>query len=320
MPIPATKFIWFNGKLVPWEKATVHVLAHALHYGSSVFEGVRAYETSRGVAIFRLRDHTRRLLDSAKIYRMTMPYSAEQLNEACRQVIAANGLTRGAYIRPLAFRGYGEIGVTPKNEPPTEVAIAAWEWGRYLGHESEAEGVDVCVSSWQRVAPNTLPALAKAGGNYLSSQLIGAEARRLGFAEGIGLAPDGTLSEGSGENLFLVKDGVLMTPALAHSVLGGITRDTVFRLARERGLEVREAALPRELLYIADEAFFTGTAVEITAIRSVDRIPVGNGRRGPVTEALQSAFFGLFSGQTPDKWGWLDRVDMQAERTAAAGG
>jgi branched-chain amino acid aminotransferase len=320
MPIPATKFIWFNGKLVPWEKATVHVLAHALHYGSSVFEGVRAYETSRGVAIFRLRDHTRRLLDSAKIYRMTMPYSAEQLNEACRQVIAANGLTRGAYIRPLAFRGYGEIGVTPKNEPPTEVAIAAWEWGRYLGHESEAEGVDVCVSSWQRVAPNTLPALAKAGGNYLSSQLIGAEARRLGFAEGIGLAPDGTLSEGSGENLFLVKDGVLMTPALAHSVLGGITRDTVFRLARERGLEVREMALPRELLYIADEAFFTGTAVEITAIRSVDRIPVGNGRRGPVTEALQSAFFGLFSGQTPDKWGWLDRVDMQSARTAAAGG
>jgi branched-chain amino acid aminotransferase len=320
MPIPATKFIWFNGKLVPWEKATVHVLAHALHYGSSVFEGVRAYETSRGVAIFRLRDHTRRLLDSAKIYRMTMPYSAEQLNEACRQVIAANGLTRGAYIRPLAFRGYGEIGVTPKNEPPTEVAIAAWEWGRYLGHESEAEGVDVCVSSWQRVAPNTLPALAKAGGNYLSSQLIGAEARRLGFAEGIGLAPDGTLSEGSGENLFLVKDGVLMTPALAHSVLGGITRDTVFRLARERGLEVREMALPRELLYIADEAFFTGTAVEITAIRSVDRIPVGNGRRGPVTEALQSAFFGLFSGQTPDKWGWLDRVDMQSARTAATGG
>lgn len=320
MPIPATKFIWFNGKLVPWEKATVHVLAHALHYGSSVFEGVRAYETSRGVAIFRLRDHTRRLLDSAKIYRMTMPWTAEQLSEACRQVIAANGLTRGAYIRPLAFRGYGEIGVTPKNEPPTEVAIAAWEWGRYLGHESEAEGVDVCVSSWQRVAPNTLPALAKAGGNYLSSQLIGAEARRLGFAEGIGLAPDGTLSEGSGENLFLVKDGVLMTPGLAHSVLGGITRDTVFRLARERGLEVREAALPRELLYIADEAFFTGTAVEITPIRSVDRIPVGNGRRGPVTEALQSAFFGLFSGQTPDKWGWLDRVDMQAARAAAAGG
>jgi branched-chain amino acid aminotransferase len=319
MPIPATKFIWFNGKLVPWEKATVHVLSHALHYGSSVFEGVRAYETSRGVAIFRLREHMRRLLDSAKIYRMSMPFTAEQLSEACRQVVSANGLARGAYIRPLAFRGYGEIGVTPKNEPPTEVAVAAWEWGRYLGHESEEQGVDVCVSSWHRVAPNTLPALAKAGGNYLSSQLIGAEARRLGFAEGIGLAPDGSLSEGSGENLFLVKDGVLMTPGLAHSVLAGITRDTTLRLARERGLEVRECALPRDLLYIADEAFFTGTAVEITPIRSVDRIPIGNGRRGPITELLQSAFFGLFNGQTPDKWGWLDRVDMQAARTVAAG-
>ena len=310
MPIPATQYIWFNGKLVPWEKATVHVLAHALHYGSSVFEGIRAYQTHRGVAIFRLREHTRRLLDSAKIYRMTLPFSAGQLDEACRQVIAANGLARGAYIRPVAFRGYGEIGVTPKNEPPTEVAVAAWEWGKYLGHESEEQGVDVCVSSWHRVAPNTLPALAKAGGNYLSSQLIGAEARRLGFQEGIGLAPDGTLSEGSGENLFLVKDGVLLTPALAHSVLGGITRDTVIRLARERGIEVRECALPRELLYIADEAFFTGTPVEITPIRSVDRLTVGSGTRGPITETLQKAFFGLFTGATADKWGWLDHVDL----------
>ncbi len=318
MPIPATQFIWFNGKLVPWEKATVHVLSHALHYASSVFEGVRAYETSRGVAIFRLRDHTRRLFDSAKIYRITFPYSAEQINEACRQVIAVNGLARGAYIRPIIFRGYGEIGVTPKIEPPTEVAIAAWEWGKYLGNEAEEAGVDVCVSSWNRVAPNTIPALAKAAGNYLSSQLIGQEARRLGFAEGIGLAPDGSVSEGSGENLFLVKDGVLMTPALAHSVLGGITRDTVLRLARDRGLEVRECAIPRELLYIADEAFFTGTAVEVTPIRSVDRLTVGNGRRGPVTEGLQQAFFGLFSGKTPDKWGWLDPVDMAAPRIAAA--
>jgi branched-chain amino acid aminotransferase len=317
MPIPATQFIWFNGKLVPWEKATVHVLAHALHYGSSVFEGIRAYQTHRGVAIFRLRDHTRRLLDSAKIYRMTMPFSAGQLDEACRQVIAANGLARGAYIRPVAFRGYGEIGVTPKNEPPTEVAVAAWEWGKYLGHESEEQGVDACISSWHRVAPNTLPALAKAGGNYLSSQLIGAEARRLGFQEGIGLAPDGTLSEGSGENLFLVKDGVLLTPALAHSVLGGITRDTVMRLARERGIEVRECALPRELLYIADEAFFTGTAVEITPIRSVDRLTVGSGTRGPITETLQKAFFGLFTGATADKWGWLDHVDLAAAPAVA---
>ena len=319
MPIPATQFIWFNGKLVPWEKATVHVLSHALHYGSSVFEGVRAYETPRGVAIFRLRDHTRRLFDSARIYRIAMAYSVEQINDACRQVIAANALKRGAYIRPLVFRGYGEIGVTPKNDPPTEVAIAAWEWGKYLGHEGEDSGVDACISSWNRVAPNTLPALAKAGGNYLSSQLIGAEARRLGFAEGIGLSPDGLLSEGSGENLFLVRDGVLLTPAIAHSVLGGLTRDTVIRLAAERGIEVRECAIPRELLYLADEAFFTGTAVEITAIRSVDRLQIGNGKRGPVTETRQNAFFGLFSGKTPDRWGWLDYVDMSAPRAAAAG-
>jgi branched-chain amino acid aminotransferase len=317
MPIPATQFIWFNGKLVPWEKATVHVLSHALHYGSSVFEGVRAYPTHQGVAIFRLRDHTRRLLDSAKIYRMSLPFSAGQIDAACRQVIAANGLVKGAYIRPIAFRGYGEIGVTPKNEPPTDVAVAAWEWGKYLGGESEEQGVDVCVSSWQRVAPNTLPALAKAGGNYLSSQLIGAEARRLGFQEGIGLSPDGTVSEGSGENLFLVKDGVLLTPSLAHSVLGGITRDTVMRLARERGIEVRECAIPRELLYIADEAFFTGTAVEITPIRSVDRLSVGAGARGPITETLQKAFFGLFSGTTRDKWGWLDHIDMAAPASVA---
>src|SRR6202158_1643049 len=239
MPIPATEFIWFNGKLVPWEKATVHVLSHALHYGSSVFEGVRAYETPRGVAIFRLRDHTRRLFDSAKIYRINIPFSAEQVNDACRQVISANGLTRGASLRPIVFRGYGEIGVTPKNEPPTEVAIAAWEWAKYLGVEAEEAGVDACVSSWQRMAPNTLPALAKAGGNYLSSQLIGAEARRLGFAEGIGLSPGGTGSEGSGENIFLVRDGVLLTPGLSHSVLSGLTRDTIIRLAKERGIEVR---------------------------------------------------------------------------------
>jgi len=319
MPIPATQFIWFNGKLVPWEKATVHVLSHALHYGSSVFEGVRAYETPRGVAIFRLRDHTRRLYDSAKIYRIGIPFSPEQLNDACRQVISANGLARGAYIRPVAFRGYGEIGVTPKIEPPTDVAIAAWEWGKYLGDESAEQGVDACVSSWHRVAPNTIPALAKAAGNYLSSQLIGAEARRLGFAEGIGLSPDGTVSEGAGENLFLAKDGVLMTPALVHSVLGGITRDTVMRLARERGLDVRECAIPRELLYIADEVFMTGTAAEITPIRSVDRLPVGAGKRGPITESLQNAFFGLFSGKTADKWGWLDHVDMSAQRAAATG-
>jgi branched-chain amino acid aminotransferase len=316
MAIPATQFIWFNGKLVPWEKATVHVLSHALHYGSSVFEGVRAYQTHTGVAIFRLQDHTKRLFDSAKIYRINFPYTPEQINDACRQVVSMNGLARGAYIRPVVFKGYGEIGVSPKVDPPTEVAIAAWEWGKYLGSESEEQGVDVCVSSWNRVAPNTIPALAKAAGNYLSSQLIGAEARRLGFAEGIGLSPDGTVSEGAGENLFVVKDGVLYTPALAYSVLAGITRDCVMRLARDKGIEVRETAMPRELLYIADEIFMTGTAAEITPIRSVDRLQVGSGKRGPITQSLQEAFFGLFSGKTPDKYDWLDPVDM-TQRVAA---
>jgi branched-chain amino acid aminotransferase len=318
MPIPATPYIWFNGKLVAWEKATVHVLAHALHYGSSVFEGVRAYETPRGVAIFRLRDHTRRLFDSAKVCRIQIPFSSEQINDACRQVIAVNSLSHGAYIRPVAFRGYGEIGVAPKIDPPVEVAVAAWEWGKYLGDESAAAGVDVCVSSWQRVAPNTLPALAKAGGNYLSSQLISQEAKRLGFAEGIGLATDGTVSEGAGENLFVIKDGVLLTPSLAHSVLGGLTRDTVMTLARQMGIEVREISIPREMLYLADELFFTGTAVEVTPIRSVDRITVGVGHRGPITEKLQKAFFGLFTGATQDQWGWLDYVDMNLTTRAAA--
>jgi branched-chain amino acid aminotransferase len=321
MPIPATPYIWFNGKLVAWEKATVHVLAHALHYGSSVFEGIRAYATPGGVAIFRLQDHMRRLFDSAKIYRMQIPFSLEQLSAACCQVISANELARGAYIRPIALRGYGEIGVAPKIDPPVDVAIAAWEWGKYLGHESEANGVDVCISSWQRVAPNTIPALAKAAGNYLSGQLISQEAKRLGFDEGIGLSPDGTVSEGAGENLFVVKDGLLLTPSLAHSVLGGITRATIMQLAREQGFTVQETAIPRELLYLADELFFTGTAVEVTPIRSVDRIPVGAGKRGPITERLQQAFFGLFSGATADRWGWLEYVDMQmkARPTAIAG-
>jgi branched-chain amino acid aminotransferase len=318
MPIPATPYIWFNGKMVPWEKATVHVLTHALHYGSSVFEGVRAYAVPGGVAIFRLRDHTRRLFDSAKIHRIELPFSADQLNDACREVIAVNNLNSGAYLRPVAFRGYGEIGVAPKIAPPVEVAIAAWEWGKYLGKESEEAGVDVCVSSWQRVAANTIPAMAKAGGNYLSSQLISLEAHRLGFAEGIGLSPDGTVSEGAGENLFLVKDGALLTPGISHSLLSGITRDTVIKLAREQSLEVREIAMPREMMYLADEMFFSGTAVEITPIRSVDRITIGAGKRGPITEKLQKAFFGLFTGATADKWGWLDAVDMKHKPRVAA--
>jgi branched-chain amino acid aminotransferase len=318
MPIQATQFIWFNGKLVPWEKATVHVLSHALHYGSSVFEGVRAYATPAGVAIFRLADHTRRLFDSAKIYRIQIPFTPEQINDAQREVVAVNGLNNGAYLRPVAFRGYGEIGVAPKIDPPVEVAIAAWEWGKYLGAEAEAEGVDVCVSSWQRMAPNTLPAMAKAAGNYLSSQLISMEAKRLGFVEGIGLAADGTVSEGAGENLFVIREGIIYTPGFAHAGLSGITRDSVIRLARDRGYEVREAAIPREMLYVADELFFTGTAAEITPIRSVDRIAIGNGRRGPITEVLQKAFFGLFTGATPDKYNWLTPVASAARRAASA--
>jgi branched-chain amino acid aminotransferase len=319
MPITAAKHIWFNGKLVPWEQATVHVLAHALHYGSTVFEGERAYPTPNGPVIFRLRDHTRRLFDSAKIYRIEIPYTPEQISAACKQVIVANGLNSGAYLRPFAFRGYGEIGVAPKIAPPVETAIAAFEWGAYLGAEGLENGIDVCVSSWQRLAPNTIPAMGKAAGNYLSSQLISMEAKRLGFAEGIGLSTDGTVSEGAGENLFLIRDGVIYTPALASSILQGITRDTVVTLAREHGFEVREQAIPRELLYLADEIFLTGTAAEITPVRSVDRITIGSGKRGPITEALQSAFFGLFNGKTPDKWGWLEPCEAGSTDTAATG-
>ena len=296
MPIPATKYIWFNGKLVPWEKATVHVLSHALHYGSSVFEGVRAYETPRGPAIFRLRITRTGCSTRRRSIASTSRSREDQINHAQREVIAQNGLARGAYLRPVAFRGYGEAGVVPKIDPPIEVAIAGWEWGKYLG-AAEDEGVDVCVSSWQRVAPNTIPAMAKAGGNYLSSQLIGLEAKRLGFVEGIGLSTDGTVSEGAGENLFIVKDGVLYTPGIAHSLLDGITRHTVMTLAKDLGIEVREIAMPREMLYIADELFFTGTATEVAPIRSVDAIQIGNGKRGPITAKLQAGLLRPRAGQ-----------------------
>jgi len=318
MSFDGAKFIWFNGRMIPWEQATVHVMSHALHYGSSVFEGIRVYKTPEGPKIFRLTDHVRRLFDSAKIYRLPIPYDRELLIDACKQVIVVNELINGAYIRPIALRGYGEVGVSPKPDHPVDVAVAAWEWGAYLGSDALDQGVDVCVSSWQRVAPNTVPALAKAGGNYLSSQLICGEAKRLGFAEGIALSVDGTVSEGAGENLFVIRDGKILTPPSSASILTGITRATVIQLADRLGMAVDERTIPRELLYLADEIFFTGTAAEITPVRSVDGIEIGSGRCGPLTKQLQVTFFGLFSGDTEDTEGWLEQVDMPAA-TAATG-
>ncbi|MFN3372492.1 MAG: branched-chain amino acid transaminase [Chloroflexus sp.] len=304
MPIQKMDYIWFNGELVAWDKATIHVMSHVVHYGTSFFEGIRCYETPQGPAIFRLTPHMQRLIDSAKIYRTTIPYTLDQLVAAVKETVRANRL-RSGYIRPVVFRGYGEIGVNPQNNP-VEVAIATIEWGKYLGAEAMEQGVDVCVSSWNRFAPNTMPALAKAGGNYMNSQLIKMEALANGYAEGIALDADGHVSEGSGENLFLVRNGVVYTPPLTSSILSGITRDTVMTLLREMGVEVREQVLPREILYIADELFFTGTAAEVTPIRSVDRIPVGAGRRGPITAAVQEAFFGIVQGERPDRYGWLE--------------
>ncbi len=304
MAIQPMEFIWFNGKLAPWNEARIHVMAHVVHYGSSFFEGIRCYETPRGPAIFRLTPHMRRLIDSARIYRTVVPYTLEQLVAAVKETVQANRL-RSGYIRPVVYRGYGEIGINPQNNP-VEVAIATIEWGRYLGAEAMEQGVDVCVASWHRFAPNTLPALSKAGGNYLNSQLIKMEALANGYAEGIALDHQGQVSEGSGENLFLVRDGVVYTPPVASSILSGITRDTVITLLGELGVPVRQEAIPREMLYIADELFFTGTAAEVTPIRSVDRIPVGQGRRGPVTAAVQAAFFGVVQGEREDRYGWLE--------------
>ena len=319
MSFDGAKLIWLNGRMIAWEQATVHVMSHALHYGSSVFEGIRVYRTPDGPKIFRLTDHMQRFFDSAKIYRMPVPYDLDELIGVCKQIIEVNELTNGAYIRPIAMRGYGDVGLAPKPDHPVDVAIAAWEWGAYLGADGLEQGVDVCVSSWQRVAPNTVPALAKAGGNYLSSQLISTEARRLGFAEGIALSTDGTVSEGAGENLFLIKDGAILTPPSAGSILSGITRNTVMQLAGRLGLTVSEQSIPREMLYLADEIFFTGTAAEITPIRSVDRIQIGAGSRGPITAKLQQAFFGLFCNETPDSEGWLEGLDQQPIATAGGG-
>jgi branched-chain amino acid aminotransferase len=302
-----TEKIWHNGRFIPWENATLHVLSHVVSYGTSVFEGIRCYSTPSGPAIFRLREHVRRMVDSAKIYRMeNIGFSIDTLCEAIVELVRVNQMD-SCYIRPIALRGYGEMGVNPLHNP-IDVYLACWSWGKYLGEEALAEGVDVCVSSWTRIAPNTLPALAKAGANYMNSQLIKMEAIANGYSEGIALDKNGYVSEGSGENIFVVRDGRIHTPPLGASVLPGITRDTILTLARELEIPVVETIVPREMLYIADEVFFSGTAAEITPIRSVDRIQIGKGRRGPVAEALQKEFFGVVNHGHSDRHGWLTPV------------
>ena len=302
------EFIWQNGSLVKWKDAKVHVLTHALHYGSSVFEGIRVYKTDKGGTFFRLNDHLKRLYNSAKIYHINIPFTIEILKDACKEVVNRNNLNNGAYVRPVAFKGYGEMGVAGMMDAPAECAIAAWEWGTYLGDKALENGVDVCVSSWNRVAPNTIPTLAKAGGNYLSSSLITMEARKNGYSEGIALNTEGYVSEGAGENIFIALDGELYTPPLSSAILAGLTRDTVLKIADKLGLKVSQESIPREMLYIADEIFLTGTAVEITPVKSVDGYQVGNGQRGPMTKKVQDEFFGLFNGATVDNYDWLELI------------
>lgn len=305
MKIPKSEKIWYNGRFIPWDDAQIHVLAHVVNYGSSLFEGIRCYELPAGPAIFRLRDHMQRLINSCKIYRMSLPYSLGELERASVELVRENGL-RHCYIRPIALRGYGEIGVHP-HDTPIEVYIACWEWGKYLGSESD-QGVDVCVTSWNRMAPNTLPAMAKSAANYMNAQLIRMEAEANGYAEGIALDARGYLSEGSGENMFVVLGDKVLTPPLSASILPGITRDTVLTLCRELGIQVEEQDVPREMLYLADEVFFVGTAAEVTPLRTIDRIPVGDGRRGPITERIQQEFFAIVEGKKPDRHGWFTPV------------
>jgi branched-chain amino acid aminotransferase len=305
-PFSEAGVVWKNGQLIPWKDATIHLASHVVHYGSCLFEGLRAYDTPKGTAIFRLRDHTRRLYNSCKIYRMEIPYTEDAFNAAVVACVRANGL-KACYIRPLVYRGYGTLGVNPFPNP-VDCAVLVWEWGKYLGPEAIENGVDVCVSSWWRMAPNTYPALAKASANYMNSQLIKMEALLDGYEEGIALNIRGHISEGSGENLFLVKDGTVLTPPLSSSVLPGITRDSVMTLLREMGVRVVEETIPREMLYIADEVFFTGSAAEVTPIRSIDKIVIGSGKRGPLTEKVQAAFFEVIGGKRADTHGWLTFV------------
>lgn len=303
--------IWRDGEFVNWEAATIHVMSHVVHYGSSVFEGVRCYATPEGPAIFRLGEHMRRFADSCRIYRMPLEHSYETLKKACVDTVAENDLPH-CYLRPVALRTGEQMGVLP-TDTPLEVFIIPWTWGRYLGHDALTDGVDVCVSSWRRPAPDTFPTMAKAGGNYLNAQLSKMEARLNDYSEGIMLDSFGLVAEGSGENLFLVRDGRLITAPLSAGILNGITRDSVSRIARDMDLEVVEQVMPREMLYIADELFFTGTAAEITPIRSVDRIPVGTGKPGPVTLAIQEQYMGIAEGRLPDRYGWLTHVPSKAQ-------
>lgn len=312
MAFPGTGTIWMNGKLVDWADAKIHVASHVVHYGSGVFEGARCYDTVHGPAVFRLDAHMRRLIDSARIYRMASPYDQQTLTDAVVNLIKVNKF-RACYIRPLIYRGYDSLGVNPF-PCPVDVAIMLWEWGAYFTKEAIEEGLDVKVSTWARMAPNTLPAMAKSVANYANSQLIKMEAINEGYAEGIALDTEGNISEGSGQNVFVVRDGVIYTTPMGSSILAGITRDSVITLARDMGFEVREQVLPREILYIADEVFFVGTAVEVTPIKSVDRIQVGKGRRGPITEALQQRFFQLVKGEVADTYGWLQPVDALQPR------
>ncbi len=305
-PFRTDLVVWMDGELVPWEEATVHVMSHVMHYGSSVFEGVRCYRTAQGPAIFRLQEHVRRLFDSARIYRMQLAYSEEEISRAMRDTVKANRF-EACYLRPLVYRGLGTPGVNPLGSPVC-TSIVCWDWGAYLGDHSATNGVDVCVSSWWRMGANTIPAMAKASANYMNGQLIKMEAVLNGFSEGVALDPRGYVCEGSGENIFVVRGGIVRTPPLSASVLPGITRDAVITLLREDGIEVREEDIPREALYVADEVFFTGTATEIVTIRSVDRIAVADGNVGPVTRRAQELFHGVVRGDSDDRHGWLTRV------------
>ncbi|MGC2329859.1 MAG: branched-chain amino acid transaminase [Candidatus Acidiferrales bacterium] len=310
MSIPKTEKIWHNGKFIHWDDAKIHVLSHVVNYGSAVFEGVRCYETAQGSGIFRLREHMQRLLNSAHIYRMDVAFNLETLCQASLDLVRENKVS-ACYIRPIVLRGYGDAGVDPHG-CPIEVYLACWAWGKYLGEEALRSGVDVCVSSWNRPAPNTLPQMAKAAANYMNSQLIRMEAKINGYDEGIALDVNGYVSEGSGENIFAVMNGTIHTPPLANSALPGITRDSVITLCRELGFPVVEQMIPREMLYIADEVFFSGTAAEVTPVRSVDRVKVGSGSRGPVTKSVQEEFFAIVNGKTPDRHGWLSPVGVPA--------